>query len=80
MSWRFLGTEAGATALVVTLPLALYTRYYYERRSSALHDARTFFVLGSRKRFKQRLADEGERLAAQIEKIAEELGPRVAAS
>lgn len=79
VAWRLGGWLAGAVACFGTLPLALYTRYYYERRSAALHDARTFFVLGSRRSFKERMGQEGERIAAEIAGLAEELRPRVAA-
>jgi len=60
-------------------PLALFTRWYFERRSAALRDARTFFVFWSRSRLKQRLLAEGEGLSAEINQVAEELRPRVVA-
>jgi glycerol-3-phosphate O-acyltransferase / dihydroxyacetone phosphate acyltransferase len=78
-AWWLGGWPAAAVAFVGALPLALYTRYYYERRSAALHDLRTFFVLGSRRSFKERLGQEGERIAAEIAGLAEELRPRVVA-
>ena len=79
-AWRLWGVAAAAVAFSATLPLALYTRYYFERRRSAMHDARTFFVLGSRKSFKERMVQEGDALAAEIAAVADELRPRVAAS
>lgn len=79
LGWRFGGPIAAGITFLATLPLALYTRYYFERRSAALHDIRTFFVLGSRKSFKERLVAEGDALAAEIETLANELRPRVAA-
>ncbi len=78
-AWWLGGWPAAAVAFVGTLPLALYTRYYYERRSAALHDLRTFFVLGSRRSFKERMGQEGERIAAELAGLAEELRPRVVA-
>lgn len=78
LGWRWFGVAGAAVALFGTLPLALYTRYYYERRSAALRDVRTFLVLGSRGSFKRRLVQEGEALAAELEKVAEELKGRVA--
>ncbi|MBS1151040.1 MAG: 1-acyl-sn-glycerol-3-phosphate acyltransferase [Myxococcaceae bacterium] len=77
-AWLGFGWGAGLAALLGTLPLALFTRVFLERRASALRDARVFLVLGSRRRLKERLVAEGEALAAQIETVAEELRPRVA--
>jgi glycerol-3-phosphate O-acyltransferase/dihydroxyacetone phosphate acyltransferase len=79
-AWKFAGAYAGFIALLGTLPLALFTRYYFERRRAALHDLRTFFVLGSRRRFRERMISEGEAIAAQIETVAEELRPRISAA
>ena len=39
-------------ALVGSLPLALFTRIFYERRAAAIRDARTFLLLGSRARLR----------------------------
>ena len=78
-AWRLYGPAAGAVAFAGVVPLALFTRYYFERRRVALHDARTFFVLGSRQRFKERMVHEGDRLAAEIAAVADELRPRVVA-
>jgi glycerol-3-phosphate O-acyltransferase/dihydroxyacetone phosphate acyltransferase len=76
-AWLSLGWPAGLAALLGTLPLALFTRLYFERRSSALRDVRMFLVLGSRRRLKARLLAEGEALAAEIEAVADELRPRL---
>ena len=59
-------------------PLALFTRYFLERRWAALRDARTFFVLLSRKRLKAGLRTEGAVLAQQVEGLVAEFKPRVA--
>ena len=61
-----------------TLPLALFTRYYVEQRLQAVRDVRLFFTLASRRRLRLGLLDEGERLAAQLEALVQELRPRVA--
>ncbi|MBL8956341.1 MAG: acyltransferase, partial [Myxococcaceae bacterium] len=47
--------------------------------SAALRDVRTFFVLGTKKSFKQQLVREGDALAAELEKLVAELSPRFAA-
>ncbi len=78
-AWLGFGWPAGLAALLGTLPLGLFTRYYFERRVSAMRDARMFLVLASRKRLKARLLAEGDALAAQIEAVAAELRPRVVA-
>jgi 1-acyl-sn-glycerol-3-phosphate acyltransferase len=71
------GPAWGITALVGTFPLALYTRYWLERRAAALHDVRTFFVLGSRQRLKDGLVADGEKIASELQALVKELEPRV---
>jgi hypothetical protein len=71
------GPAWGFTALLGTFPLALYTRYWFERRAAALHDARTFFVLGSRQRLKDGLVSDGEKIASELQALVAELEPRV---
>lgn len=78
LAWWQGGIAAGVTTLVVVPPLAIFTRYAVERRLSALRDVRTFFVLGSRKRVKARLLEEGRELAGEVERLVGELGARVA--
>ncbi len=78
LAWWQGGVGAGVATFIAVPPLALFTRYYLERRLTALHDVRTFFVLGSRKRLKQRLVDEGRQLADEVELLVTELGARVA--
>jgi 1-acyl-sn-glycerol-3-phosphate acyltransferase len=77
LAWRGWGVLGAVLALALAMPLALYTRYFVERRRSAFGDVLTFFTIGSRSLLKQRLLTEGERLSAQIEKVADELRPRV---
>lgn len=77
-AWLFVGWPAGVAVLIGTLPLALFTRVFLERRASALRDVRMFLVLGSRARLKARLVAEGDAIASQIEAVAQELRPRIA--
>lgn len=77
VAWAIAGPLAAMGAVGVGLPLAVFTRYFLERRAEALQDARTFFVLGSRPTLKAKLLAEGERLAQEIEQLAEALGPRL---
>lgn len=72
------GLSFGLFALVAVPPLALFTRYYLERRAAAVRDARTFFLLSSRKRLQARLLAEGQALAAEVEGLVHELKPRLA--
>ncbi len=80
LAWWNLGAGWGITTLLGALPLAVWTRYFLERRRVALRDVVTFLVLGNRARLKARLLVEGEKLAAEIESVAAELRPRVVAS
>jgi glycerol-3-phosphate O-acyltransferase / dihydroxyacetone phosphate acyltransferase len=75
-AYRYDGLRGCLIAVLGALPLALFTRYFVERWRSVLRDMFTFFTLGSRSRLKERLLLEGERLAAEIEKVAVELKPR----
>lgn len=60
LAWWSGGLAFGLFALFVVPPLALFTRYYVERRATAWHDARTFFVMLSRQRLKANLVEEGQ--------------------
>jgi hypothetical protein len=73
------GLGVAIAALALTPALALFTRWYYERRLAAVRDARTFFVFWSRRRLKSRLLWEGELLSSEIDRVAQELRPRVIA-
>ncbi len=77
LAWKFLGPVWAGVTLVGAIPLAAFTRIFVERRLSALHDVRTFFVLGNRKRLQQRLLEEGRAIASQVEALAEEFRPRL---
>lgn len=75
------GWWGGAGAALVTFAsvpvLALFTRWYFERRGSAVHDARVFFLLGRGGALKRGLLAEGRALAGEIDRLAAELGPRL---
>ena len=72
------GLGFALATLLIAPPLALFTRYYLERRAAAWHDARTFFVLMSRRRLKTGLLAEGQALASEVEGLVKELTPRLA--
>ncbi len=77
-AWHW-GAPAAVYTALLTFPLALFTRYFYERRRSALRDTLTFLVLARRSSLRARLLVEGERLASEIEQLAAELRPRIQA-
>lgn len=77
LSWRFIGPWAGVLTVAACLPLALFTRYFLERWRTVLRDVAVFFTLGSRARLKGRLLVEGDRLALEVERLAEEYRSRV---
>ncbi|HYV43877.1 MAG TPA: 1-acyl-sn-glycerol-3-phosphate acyltransferase [Myxococcaceae bacterium] len=76
-AWRWLGAGWAVTAVLTALPLALFTRYFLEHWREVLRDAQVFFTLGNRGGLKARLLVQGEKLAAEIEAIADELRPRL---
>jgi 1-acyl-sn-glycerol-3-phosphate acyltransferase len=78
-TWRWLGPGWAVGLVVSALPLALFTRTFLARRREALRDARLFFQLGNRSAAKRQLIAEGESLAARIETLVDEIGPRVSA-
>jgi hypothetical protein len=76
-AWRYGGTAWAIMVLVGAIPLAVFTRYFLERRRIALHDMQVFFTLGSRARLRTLLLSEGDRLAREIEETAVLYRPRV---
>ncbi|WP_338864208.1 lysophospholipid acyltransferase family protein [Myxococcus stipitatus] len=70
---------AGLTFLAVP-PLALFTLYFAERWDVLRRDIDVFFTLGSRVRLKSLLLSDGERLAAEVERLADEYRPQVDAA
>ncbi len=77
LAWVMWGPAWGVAALALVLPLALFTRFFLERRLAAWRDARTFLVLLSRAHLHRQLVAQGERLAEEIEAVAAELRPKV---
>ncbi|MDQ3263210.1 MAG: 1-acyl-sn-glycerol-3-phosphate acyltransferase [Myxococcota bacterium] len=77
VAWVFGGNTGAAVVFLSALPLALFTRYFFERRRIALRDMKVFFTLGSRVKLRAMLLAEGDRLAAEIEATALEYKPRV---
>jgi glycerol-3-phosphate O-acyltransferase / dihydroxyacetone phosphate acyltransferase len=77
LGWKSGGAAGALFCLWATPILAGFTRYFYERRGAALKDARTFLVLGNRARLKGRLLAEGEKIAADVERLVDELSPRI---
>jgi len=75
-AWKW-GWPWGLASLVLSLPVALITRYFVEHHQEVIRDAQIFFQLGSRSRLKQQLMREGSKLSAEVEAIATELRPRV---
>lgn len=75
----YFGWQGALVALLGTLPIALFTRMFIERRSQAVRNARAFLLLTSRASLKARLVEEGDALAAQVEQVANELRERVVA-
>ncbi|MDP3499957.1 MAG: 1-acyl-sn-glycerol-3-phosphate acyltransferase [Myxococcales bacterium] len=80
LAWWWGGSIAGLVTLGAVPALALFTRWYLERRAAAFRDARVFFLFFSRRRLKARLLAEGATLAKQVDAVAEELRPRVTGS
>jgi glycerol-3-phosphate O-acyltransferase / dihydroxyacetone phosphate acyltransferase len=76
-AWRWLGPGWAVGAVAAALPLALFTRYFLEHWREVLRDAQVFFTLGHRGSLKARLLIQGEKLAAEIETVADELRPRL---
>lgn len=76
-AWLWGGWVWGVLALVGVPPLALFTLYFSERWEGLTRDIGVFFTLGSRARLKALLLQDGERLSAEVEKLAGEYRPRV---
>lgn len=78
--WALWGTGGMVVVMLGALPLATFTRYFLERRRAAWDDLITFLRLGSRSRLRQHLIAEGERLSDEIQRLADELRPKVEAA
>lgn len=75
--WLLGGTVGLVIALVGALPLAIFTRYFLERRRAALNDVLTFFRIGNRSGLRQHLLFHGERLQEEIQGLVAEIKPRL---
>ena len=75
-----LAQMALAWTLTLIFPLAIWTRYFYERRKVALNDVRVFFSLGSRAKLKALLLVQAERIGKELDDLVEEYRPRVQAA
>jgi glycerol-3-phosphate O-acyltransferase / dihydroxyacetone phosphate acyltransferase len=75
--WALGGMVGLVVALVGALPLALFTRYFLERRRAAFNDALAFLRMGNRSRLRQHLLFHGERLQDEIQTLVRELKPRL---
>lgn len=75
--WALAGLAGLVVALVGALPLAIFTRYFLERRRAALADALAFFKIGNRSSLRQHLLFHGERLQEEIQGLVRELKPRL---
>ena len=77
--WSLWGLPGMIVALTGTMPLAIFTLYFLERRRAALNDVLTFFRLGDRSGLRTHLLAEGERLQEESQRIAVELKPKLEA-
>jgi|APLak6261679142_1056127.scaffolds.fasta_scaffold00004_166 1-acyl-sn-glycerol-3-phosphate acyltransferase len=77
--WSFGGLVGMTVALVGSLPLAVFTRYFLERRHAALNDVVAFFKLGNRSKLRAHLLTEGERLQEEIQRTVDEIMPKLQA-
>lgn len=75
--WYLAGTVGLVVALAGALPLALFTRYFLERRRAAINDAMAFLRMGNRSRLRQHLLFHGERLQEEIQGLVQEIKPRL---
>lgn len=79
-AWSFWGLPGMIVALLGALPLAIFTLYFLERRRAALADVVTFFKLGNKSGLRTHLLAEGERLQEEIQRVVEELKPKLEAA
>lgn len=71
--WWLFGIKGLVIVLFGALPLALFTRYFVERRRAAFHDLFAFFKIGDRRKLRDYLITEGDRLQDEIQRAYEEL-------
>lgn len=75
--WAAWGLPGMIVPLTGTIPLAVFTLYFLERRRAALNDLVTFLKLGNRAQLRTHLLAEGERLQEEIQRVVEELKPKL---
>jgi glycerol-3-phosphate O-acyltransferase / dihydroxyacetone phosphate acyltransferase len=75
--WAAAGMSGLVVALLGTLPLALFTRYFLERWRNVVADIRVFVRLGNRSGLKQQLLFQGERLQDEVARLESELLPKL---
>lgn len=78
-AWSLWGIPGMVVFLTGTMPLAIFTLYFLERRRAAFNDVVAFFKLGNRAGLRAHLLTEGERLQEEIQRIVEELKPKLEA-
>jgi hypothetical protein len=71
------GLPWGVAAFLAVPPLALFTLYFAERWEALRRDITVFFTLGNRARLKTLLLADGERLASEVERLADEYRPKL---
>lgn len=75
--WAVAGVPGLVVMLTGTVPLAIFTLYFLERRRAALKDFVALFKLGNRDRLRAYLLTEGERLQEEIQRTVDELKPKL---
>jgi 1-acyl-sn-glycerol-3-phosphate acyltransferase len=78
-AWSLWGIPGMVVFLTGAMPLAIFTLYFLERRRAAFNDVVAFFKLGNRAGLRAHLLTEGERLQEEIQRIVEELKPKLEA-
>ncbi len=80
LGWQWAGLPGLLAALLGSMPLALFTRYFLEQRAAAWDDVLAFLRLGNRKLLRQHLLFQGEQLQEEVQRLVVEFKPRVEAS
>lgn len=77
VGWRLGGPGWALGVFALAVPLALFSRYFLTRWSELRRDVAVFLALVHRGRVKARLRAQGEALAAELDALVAEYGPRV---
>lgn len=77
VAWRLRGPGVAIATGLFALPLAVFTRYFLERRAAALRDIGVFFRLGRRATLKAHLLAQADELARKVQELVEEFGSTV---